>query len=136
LTGASKIELSLLGTRTKAYCYDIPNGVMIIYKWRVYASTTIYDYATYGMAGYSDLMYNSGNSVSHCTNTDISIIKAYNKELTATEVPQNFNATKIKIWVIIHNLCTPFSFGTLILFTIWTFQYIIVSMCYDHNNMV
>jgi hypothetical protein len=71
------------------------NGVIRSYINGVYASTTIYDYATYGMAGYSDLMYIGGNSGgSYCTNTDISIIKAYNKELTATEVLRNFNATK------------------------------------------
>jgi hypothetical protein len=71
------------------------NGVIQSYINGVYVSTTIYDYTTYGMAGYSDLMYIGGNvSGNFCTNTDISIIKAYNIALTATEVQQNYNATK------------------------------------------
>jgi hypothetical protein len=77
-----------------AMVYD--NGIITSYVNGVYISTTIYDHATYGMAGYNDSMFIGGypNETAWRTNSDIYVIKAYNKALTATEILQNYNATK------------------------------------------
>ena len=62
-------------------------------------SNSTLNLSTYNMYSYGDTFYiggipSGGPPQAYATNTDIAIIRAYNKELSASEILQNYNSTK------------------------------------------
>jgi len=59
-----------------------------------------FDKTTYDFYAYGDLFYiagiPSGNPEAYVTNIDLSIVRAYNKSLSATEILQNYSTTKTR----------------------------------------
>lgn len=65
------------------------NGILI-------GSSTL-DFSTYGMTGYGDILYIGGYpSTYYCTNSNISVVKCYNRSLSDKEVLQNYKAYKTR----------------------------------------
>lgn len=69
------------------------NGVVKTYLNGQYISTATLDYATYGTAGYSTTLFLGGIN-QYVSNIDMYFAKAYNKELSQSEVTKIFNALR------------------------------------------
>lgn len=73
------------------------NGIVSHYLNGILIGTSTLDLATYGMADYFDTLLIGGYpSTYYCTNSDISIVKCYNKSLSDKEVLQNYKAYKTR----------------------------------------
>lgn len=84
--------------------YNGATGVMSSYSNGSYVTGATFDKTTYDFFSWSDVFYiggiPSGNPQLFTTNTDVSIVRCYNKLLSATEVLQNYNAQKAKFGLI------------------------------------
>lgn len=96
-TGAVNYGVTTLAPN--GICHSIMtynNGTIKSYVNGLFITSAVLDYATYGMTSYSDNIYvgGFGNITYYSNNCDIYIAKAYNRDLTAAEVLQNYNAVK------------------------------------------
>ena len=96
-TGAVNYAIKTLAPND--ICHSIMtynNGVVKSYINGLYVGTDTLNYATYGMTGYDNTIYigGFGNTTYYSNNCDIYIAKAYNRDLTAGEILQNYNAVR------------------------------------------
>jgi hypothetical protein len=75
------------------------NGVVKSYSNGQYITTSTFNKSSYDFFGYGDTFYiggipSGGPPQAYSTNTDISIVKCYNRELSDTEILQNYNSNK------------------------------------------
>lgn len=70
------------------------NGVTNFYVNGAFVGTQTFDKTTYDIFGYNNTMYVGGISPQYFPNIDIHIARAYSKELSATEVLENFNTCR------------------------------------------
>ena len=72
------------------------NGTINHYVDGSLISTSIFDKNTYTIRSYNTTFYIGGHPYTtlYKTNIDLRIVRCYNKELSAAEVAQNFNATR------------------------------------------
>lgn len=93
-TGHSNASFGTLTVGNKynaVFTYN--NGVTKLYLNGQYISTTTLDYITYPMNTYSTTLFIGGIN-GYVTNSNMYFAKAYNKELSANEIANNFNAIR------------------------------------------
>lgn len=94
-TGAIGVTLATLTAGTFYHTLMVYNaGTVTSYLNGVQVGTTSLDLNTYDIFSHGTQMYIGGIRTLYATNTDINIIRGYNRSLTATEVNQNFQSVR------------------------------------------
>lgn len=97
-TGASIVTATTMSINTWYHTMMVySNGVTYTYLNGVFINSGSINLGTYTIGSYPNTFWIGGiftGATNYYTNTDLSFVKCYNRALTASEVQQNFNATR------------------------------------------